>query len=417
MAISKAQLTFAVIANILCIYCCSYGRFHIKDYNPEGDGITNDVNAIKDAINRCFNDGKKFDPKGNTEIIGGKVIFDSKVYLCDSDLYVKPNVSLLGTYRNDDEAETIDYRKLNVTKIFLNKNSRITFGNGASVKGIMFIRKGLTEDANEAGFAGTAVIPTASVYIDNCAFLGFETAIDTDPNKNTPRITITHVNIDCTNGIKISCSLDISRVHNVQVRPFLSKYNKDNTRNGVAFYSSNINDWGKFINCKAHGYKTGFLLDRTNSNVLHNCQVSYPVTGGDREGTGIEARGVTNETLISNFKAINLAEGIRIDTKNNYSTMITSPRFENCKRAIHLTGGGRVGIHGGYIKGQQNEDATGIIVDCNKVDAMIDCVSFDTLECGLYNKQSNSFGYDGCKFVNVAKHYKEKTVSDCKNEK
>ncbi len=223
---------FAYVLNL------SGGQYNVENYGAIGNGIADDTAAIQAAIDAAAAAG------------GGIVTFTGRYLIDSADITLKAGVSLGGTWNNFGEitGSTVDYSAVQ-SSIILNPSFTIRcVQHGCGVKGLVFLKKGLTVPANiregidlVATFAGTALTfasGAGDIYIGYCFFGGFAFAVHV---MDTERPHIEYLQGDCTNGIYIKNCFDMDHLSHCHFWPFLTAHQAWN----VALYAvSNAVDNG-----------------------------------------------------------------------------------------------------------------------------------------------------------------------------
>jgi hypothetical protein len=179
-----------------------------------------------------------------------------------------------------------DFSVFNGT-IFLSSTATIFLKDCAVLEGFVIIRAGLVTpftsaalaQAGISAFAGTAISITGhDVVIEKNMILGFAKAIYSD---GFERPTIKENKIDCTNGIELANSLDVARVTDCHVWPFLTAHrpwvtSALLTRTGTAFKFRNRTDWVKVQGCFSYGWYRGFNVFNSSSLTFISCSADGP---------------------------------------------------------------------------------------------------------------------------------------------
>lgn len=148
----------------------------------------------------------------------------------------------------------------------------LSMQSNTAIEGLILVRSGMITPVDVRSsenlirsFAGTAItVPGGTLDVDvrNMAIFGFNRAINTiEPFE---RLNVNTVLIDCTNGIKINGSHDISRIENVHAWPFLTANFAWVSQSVVAISSvSNLNGLVQIVTATPHGFLTG---DKINTH-------------------------------------------------------------------------------------------------------------------------------------------------------
>lgn len=250
---SFAQITSGVFAERL---------FHVRDFGAVGNGTTDDVAAIQAAIDAAAAAG------------GGIVMLGPRRYrVAGAELVVKENVRLEGQLFPGGQRPAADYRSIPGT-LLLDPARTVRVMRAATLARVAVIRDGMAPPPAtmraavnlRAAMAGTAVtIGDGSgshhdATVEDLLILGFDLAIRAD---NTQRVNIRRVRGDNRNGIHLSRTYDISRVHDVHFWPFLT-----GNIGGVSLHTvavSNVTNNGaglvRITTAAAHGLVSGDLVN------------------------------------------------------------------------------------------------------------------------------------------------------------
>ncbi len=249
------------------------GSLSVADFGAVGDGTTDDTTAIQAALNALGTAG------GTVQIPNGmKCLIDNNLTIPKSCHLVGPH-SFVGTPGNNAAAA---YGSVGGA-LLINSTKTITINSGASIKGLLIYRKGMTfPAANSSAFAGTAITiggDDAAVY--GCQIMGFNKAVYSSGYQR-PRIEyLWHDNL---NGIEITNCLDIPYVSHCHAWPFsnigVGGSYTNICRSGIAYYFHDLVDWGKITDCFSWGYNIGFKITSANSCTLTGCGADNATSGG-----------------------------------------------------------------------------------------------------------------------------------------
>ncbi len=339
-----------------------------------GDGTTDDTAAIQAAIDYLG-------------ALGGSVIIPNTFKcLIDSNLTVKPNVSLIGPHRfvgSPADNTSAPYGSLGGALI-INSAATITLKGGASVSGLLIYRKGMTfPAADSSAFAGTALtggdddVALASVMV-----LGFNKGFYSTGNQR-PRITDWYG--DNINGIEIANCADIAYLTRVHNWPFatIAALGAASTlqRTGNAIYLHDVCDWAHLTDCFSYGYLIGIKVANANSVNIVSCGVDNTYSGGPlhTNSKGIDISGTSSDTRIVNCQAAAQdLSGINVNTDGGKQTQIISLNCWGGTDDGVTVAGGDVQIIGGIMGGLVGI-TNGVTITSASSNVSIDGVKFATL--------------------------------------
>lgn len=216
--------------------------------------------------------------------------------------------------------------------LLVNSAVTITTSPGASVRGLLIYRKGMTfPAANASAFAGTAItIGGDDSAVERCLIMGFNKAIYS-AGYQRPRIeNVWHDNV---NGIEVTSCFDVPYISNCHAWPFASITTgvaaASLHRSGTAYYIHDTADWAKLTNCFSYGYLKGFEILNANAVTLLSCGSDNTFVGGVPQHTGsigLRIAGASDGTRIIGFQ---------------------SAAQHQAGIAVNITAGNAVHIHGG----------------------------------------------------------------------
>jgi hypothetical protein len=294
---------------------------------------------------------------------GGQVDIGDARLLISSNLAVPAGVTLCGHWRTPGDL-TKDAGTYGGTAptfgtmgscLILGAGVSITLGAGGALAGLLVMRSGVNHPVvGDGTYSGTAVtVDGDDCYIGYCMFLGHTLAINSDLSG---RHKFEWIFGDCSGGIKIASSFDVSRITNCHFWPWLSTGNDgvavpdaNHYRSGVGFDIHGL-DIGIVSDCFAFGYYRGFRVISVGAATFTNCatdgallfagSIGFDIGDGSLGDTGTRFIGCVV------FSAVN---GFWINLPTNDYVSLT-----NCQcSAVSGTGiyvaSGDVGIHGGFL--------------------------------------------------------------------
>lgn len=313
---------------------------NVADYGAVGNGSTDDTSAFQSAIN-------------SLGAAGGTVIIpDGFRCRIASNLTVKPNVTLKGPFKyvgTPGNNSSTPYGS--VSAILLSSSATIELQGGAGIDGCLIYRYGMSfPESSSSGFSGTAIQVSSydDAFVTGSMILGFNQAIY---STNSQRIRVVDVYIDCNNGVWIDQCADISRLARVHCWPFVTIAGGGGTsrlqRSGNAFYFTNLNDWGKVVDCFSYGYFRGYHVNGPDEMSFIGCGADN--TPGAYSGSiGFLVTGSSTNTTLVGCQTAAQQNGYYFSTSGS-SRMIHCDAWGCTDNGI-VVSAGDVAIMGGGIR-------------------------------------------------------------------
>lgn len=300
----------------------------VLTYGADPTGVADSTTAFQNAINSLGS-------------LGGTVIVPPGLYLIDNNLTVGKttspyisNVTLKGpTMHQPQPYNTAQYAT--VANIRLNSAATITLAGGCGLDGLRIIRKGLTFSRTAASsFAGTAIssVGSAGASVRNCMILGFSQAITFS---NAGQWVVSDVFIDCTNGVKVDLSYDVTRLTRVHCWPFVTDPFKlsatdaqtINKRAGRAFWFTSLNDWTNVVDCFSFGYNIGYLIDNNATINLIGCGADNTQTHAGSAGFATGNLGANSCVHMVGCLAAAHENNVYLDSSANGTVIMNNCEF------------------------------------------------------------------------------------------
>lgn len=335
-----------------------------------GDGATSDSAIIQAAVD-------SLGPLGGTVLIP-----NGKRCLIDTNITLHANVSLCGPHQfigSPQNNLSAPYGSMGGALI-VNPAATITLGGGASLKGLLIHRKGMTFPANDASaFAGTAITGNGDdITISHCLVLGFAQAY-TSTSAQRPHID--NLKFDCLNGILIHNCADIAYVTQCHGWPFATIASTAELpgqlkRSGTGIKMTGIGDWNKITNCFTYGYFRGFNINGCENVTLIGCGAdNTPASNPHTNAIGFLIDGQSNDTRLIGCQAAANTHGLYVATAAGKRT-----RVDNFDSWFSLANGivadtGDVSIEGGIIRDTNN----GVLIISSTANVFVDKVRFHNI--------------------------------------
>ena len=263
----------------------------IEDYGGKGNGKDSDADALEKAQIALPNGG----------VIRGR---NGKTYRFPDGLVLKQGISFLGAWIPHEDLKNHD--PLTKGSALIVGSAGVSVGNGAECSDWLIWRDGLTPATNAedaaakvAAFSGTGVTASsADSKVRRNTIIGFnQAAIST----GVERAIIEDNHFDCTHGIDVSQSYDITHVRRNHGWPFFTVHREWTTgpllqRGGTAFKIHQTADFIHVVENFAYGYmKSYYFEDLAAGTVLGNKGDNVIASAAGR--IGVETRGMMNNVV------------------------------------------------------------------------------------------------------------------------
>lgn len=349
------------------------GTVSVKDFGAKGDGTTDDTTAIQAALNSLGATG------------GTVVVPNGMKCLVDNNLTIPVNCHLVGPHSfvgTPGSNASAPYGNMGGA-LLVNSTKTITINSGASIRGLLIYRKGMTfPAANSSAFAGTAItIGGDDAAVASCLVMGFNKAIYSSGYQRQKIEYLLHDNL---NGIEITNCADIAYISNCHAWPFsnigVGGSYTNITRSGKAYYLHDLCDWAKVTDCFSWGYATGFQVTSANSVTLLGCGADNAYSGGplNTGSVGFYISGTSTDTTLDNCQAAaQEAQGVYVNTAGGVQTKITNLSVWGGDSGTDgiLIDSGDVTVLGGIMRSQNN----GIRVTSTGMRVFVDGTRFETM--------------------------------------
>lgn len=307
-----AQITAGVFAERM---------FHVRDFGAAGNGTTDDAAAIQAAIDAAAASG------------GGIVRLGPRRYRATAaEIVVKENVCLEGPLFPGGQRLSGDYRSI-PGSLLLDAARTIRVMRGATLRRVAVLRDGLgappaTMRAGiqlRAAMAGTAITigdgsgTQHDALVEDVLVLGFDLALRSD---NSQRLNLRRMRGDNRNGIWLSRTYDVTRIHDVHFWPFLT-----GNLGGVSLVQFTVSAAGnngagllRLTTSAAHGLVTGDVVNVTGLGGITPTNIRATATVVD--ATRIDLQGIafsgswTSGGLVSAWNNRRQGTAFRVETSD-----------------------------------------------------------------------------------------------------
>ena len=321
------------------------GTVNVLDFSADPTGAVSSSTAFQNAINSLGTLG------GTVLVPPGKFLLSTSITVGDtSDPYSVGAVTLKGCYSHIGEWQgnfSGDPTAATVSALRLGDSATIRLMGSCGLEGLLIVRNNFVFTKSTPSFGtGSLAVSAISSYdpfVKDCAIYGFAQAISAS---NSSRVRITDVNIDCTNGVLINNSADVSYITRVHCWPFVNHIageganptpNPANTayqRTGSAFKLTGLNDWTKITDCFAYAYYRDYDIVAGDEITLTGCGADQtPNVHAGAIGFLIGS-GATNVSMV-NCQAAGHQTGFYVTgTTTNTTRMVNCSAWQNTDNGV-----------------------------------------------------------------------------------
>lgn len=343
----------------------------VKDFGATGDGVTDDTAAVQAALSYAssIGGGTVLIPWGMRIRILGNITIPTGCSLIGANT---PPLGQIGSY---------NYLTLKQA-VLLNSAATITLNGDSQVKRLCFLRDGMSWDLTraqvDATFAGSCLTLAdgqSDITVEECAFFGFDYAIRTaTANLEINRLHLSHINMDCKNGILINNCYDVSYLREIHSWPWVSVSSPAETggaqlkRSGIAFHLTGVNDWTDIQSCFDYGHYRGFQITDGSDVTLTNCKADCSFDAAGDGTIGFLINGQASGVRLVAPQAAGRQFGIWLDclgTANaDQDVTIIAPNVWVFKNTAIVVDRGRAVILGPNLRNGPTNTGAGAGIDC-----------------------------------------------------